>query len=72
MVNIVADLPKSLNPYSNLRQTGQPIGPADLAPPIFPMEVIKQEVSERYITIPEEVQEIYCSTGPARLFGRAA
>ena len=31
----------------------QPIGPADLAP-LFPMEIIKQEVSqERYIDIPE-------------------
>src|SRR3989304_5380037 len=39
--------------------TGQPIGPQDLAP-LFPMALIGQEVSgERYIEIPEEVQEIY-------------
>ena len=39
--------------------TKQPVGPEDLAP-LFPMELIKQEVSqERYIDIPEEVREIY-------------
>jgi tryptophan synthase beta chain len=39
--------------------TKQPIGPQDLAP-LFPMALIGQEVSqERYIDIPEEVQEIY-------------
>ena len=37
--------------------TRQPIGPQDLAP-LFPMELIKQEVSqERYIDIPGPVQE---------------
>ncbi len=59
--NINADLPAAgiqlpppLHPG-----TGQPIGPADLAP-LFPMELIKQEVSsERYIEIPDEVQSIY-------------
>ena len=39
--------------------TKQPIGPQDLAV-LFPMELIKQEVSqERYIDIPEEVLDIY-------------
>src|SRR3990172_9268962 len=39
--------------------TKQPVGPQDLAA-LFPMELIKQEVSqERYIDIPEEVQDIY-------------
>ena len=39
--------------------TKQPIGPQDLAA-LFPMELIKQEVSqERYIDIPEEVLDIY-------------
>jgi tryptophan synthase beta chain len=39
--------------------TLQPIGPDDLAG-LFPMELIKQEVSmERFIEIPEEVQDIY-------------
>jgi len=44
----------SLNPG-----TKEPIGPKDLSA-IFPMELIKQEVSqERFISIPEEVREIY-------------
>lgn len=39
--------------------TKKPIGPADLAA-IFPMELIKQEVSlEEKIPIPEEVRELY-------------
>ncbi len=39
--------------------TKQPAGPADLAA-IFPMELIKQEVSlEEKIQIPEEVRELY-------------
>ena len=56
--NVQADLPKPLPPYLH-PGTKQPLGPADLAP-LFPMELIKQEVSqERYIDIPEEVQEVY-------------
>jgi tryptophan synthase beta chain len=56
--NIQADLPEPLPPYLH-PGTKKPLGPADLAP-LFPMELIKQEVSqERYIEIPEEVQEIY-------------
>jgi tryptophan synthase beta chain len=48
--------------------TGQPIGPADLAP-LFPMEVIQQEVStERYIDIPEPVREIYRQWRPTPLY----
>src|SRR4026209_468322 len=39
--------------------TGQPIGPADLAP-LFPMQLIMQEVSqEKYIDIPDEVRDVY-------------
>lgn len=43
--------------------TGQPVGPADLAP-LFPMDIIMQEASvgpyaTRFIDIPEQVQEIY-------------
>ncbi len=39
--------------------THQPLGPADLAP-LFPMEIIKQEVSnEPWIEIPDEVLDIY-------------
>ena len=56
--NIAADLPKPLAPPLH-PGTGQPIGPADLAP-LFPMGLIMQEVStERYIEIPEPVREIY-------------
>ena len=56
--NITADL-KSPPPPPLHPGTHQPIGPADLAP-LFPMELIKQEVSqERYIAIPDEVREVY-------------
>jgi tryptophan synthase beta chain len=65
--NIQADLPKPLPPYLH-PATKQPLGPADLAP-LFAMELIKQEVSqERYIDIPEEVQEIYKLWRPTNLF----
>lgn len=56
--NIQPDLPRPLPPYLH-PATGQPVGPQDLAP-IFPMELIQQEVSqERYIPIPDEVQRLY-------------
>jgi tryptophan synthase beta chain len=56
--NILPDLPEPMAPPLH-PGTGEPIGPQDLAA-IFPMELIKQEVSqERYIEIPEEVQRIY-------------
>ncbi|MDQ6709482.1 MAG: TrpB-like pyridoxal phosphate-dependent enzyme [Candidatus Dormibacteraeota bacterium] len=55
--NIQADLPFPLEPPLH-PGTRQPIGPQDLAP-LFPMELILQEVSkERYIDIPEPVQEV--------------
>src|SRR3989475_153058 len=48
--------------------TGQPIGPADLAP-LFPMELIKQEVSRaRWIEIPDEVRDILKLWRPSPLF----
>ena len=56
--NIQPDLPEPMAPPLH-PGTRQPVGPQDLAA-IFPMELIKQEVSqERYIEIPEEVQRIY-------------
>ena len=56
--NIQADLPEPLAPPINPK-TQKPIGPEDLAP-IFPMELIKQEVSqERWIDIPDELMDIY-------------
>jgi tryptophan synthase beta chain len=65
--NIQADLPKPLPPYLH-PGTKQLLGPADLAP-LFAMELIKQEVSqERYIDIPEEVQEVYRLWRPTNLF----
>ncbi|HDQ44305.1 MAG TPA: TrpB-like pyridoxal phosphate-dependent enzyme [bacterium] len=64
--NIQADLPKPLPPVLH-PGTGQPIGPQDLAP-LFPMELIKQEVSQdRWIDIPEEVQDIYRIWRPSPL-----
>ena len=52
--NIQADLPSPLPPPLN-PATGEPITP-DMLSPIFPMNLIEQEVStERWIDIPEEV-----------------
>ncbi|ARA93605.1 TrpB-like pyridoxal-phosphate dependent enzyme [Rhodothermaceae bacterium RA] len=57
------ELPPPLHPG-----TKQPIGPEALAP-LFPMALIEQEVStERYIEIPEPVQEVYRLWRPTPLF----
>ena len=65
--NINPDLPAPLAPPIH-PGTGQPIGPADLAP-IFPMELIKQEVSmEPWIEIPDEIREIYKLWRPSPLY----
>lgn len=64
--NIQADMPNLPKPALH-PSTKQPVGPEDLKP-IFPMELIKQEVSrERWIEIPEEVQEIYKIWRPSPL-----
>ncbi|MCP4581849.1 MAG: TrpB-like pyridoxal phosphate-dependent enzyme [candidate division Zixibacteria bacterium] len=64
--NIQADLVNPLPPPLH-PGTKQPLGPADLAP-IFPMELIKQEVStEQFIEIPDEVQDIYKMWRPTPL-----
>lgn len=56
--NIMADMKMSLEPYLH-PQTKEPVKPEDMKI-LFPMELIKQEMSrERYIKIPEEVLEIY-------------
>ncbi|MEY4660740.1 MAG: hypothetical protein RLZZ42_692, partial [Bacteroidota bacterium] len=48
--------------------TKKPVGPEDLAP-LFPMELIKQEVSaERYIDIPDQVRDIYKIWRPSPMF----
>ncbi|MCK5030668.1 MAG: pyridoxal-phosphate dependent enzyme, partial [Thermoplasmatales archaeon] len=65
--NIQADLKTPLDPPLNPK-TKKPIGPDDLNA-IFPMGLIKQEVSrERYIPIPEEVREIYRIWRPSPLY----
>jgi tryptophan synthase beta chain len=65
--NIQADLPFEM-PAVLHPGTKQPVGPADLAP-LFPMELIKQEVStERWIEIPEPVREVYRLWRPSPLY----
>jgi len=64
--NIQADMPNRPKPPLN-PATKEPVGPQDLTP-IFPLELIKQEVSEeRWIEIPDEVMEIYKLWRPAPL-----
>lgn len=64
--NIVPDLPKPLDPPLH-PGTKKPIAPEDLSA-IFPMELIKQEVSqERFIEIPEEVRKAYMLYRPSPL-----
>ncbi len=63
--NLAADLPGTMNPP--LGPDGKPIGPEALAP-VFPMNLIEQEVSmERWIDIPEEVLELLSIWRPAPL-----
>jgi tryptophan synthase beta chain len=65
--NIVPDLPAPPPPPLH-PGTGQPVGPEDLAP-LFPAALIAQEVSgERYIAIPDEVQDVYRLWRPTPLF----
>jgi len=64
--NIQADLPEPMAPPLH-PATKEPIGPQDLSS-IFAMELIKQEVSqERFIEIPDEVQELYRLSRPTPL-----
>jgi tryptophan synthase beta chain len=65
--NVAPDLPTPLPPPLH-PGTGQPLGPADLAP-LFPMELIKQEVSlDPWIEIPDEVLEILRLWRPTPLY----
>jgi tryptophan synthase beta chain len=65
--NIQADLPTPMSPPLH-PGTGKPVGPDDLAP-IFPMNLIEQEVSrERWIDIPEAVLEKYLLWRPSPLY----
>jgi tryptophan synthase beta chain len=55
--NVPADMPNAPQPVLH-PGTGQPVGPEDLAP-LFPMELILQEVSEEAeVAIPEEILEL--------------
>ncbi|NJD32478.1 MAG: TrpB-like pyridoxal phosphate-dependent enzyme [Gammaproteobacteria bacterium] len=65
--NIQADLPKPA-PAVLHPGTHKPVGPDDLAP-LFPMELILQEVTlEREVPIPEPVREVYRQWRPAPLY----
>jgi tryptophan synthase beta chain len=66
-VNLLPDLPGDPKPPLN-PGTMEPAGPEDLTP-IFPMELIGQEVSmEPEIEIPEEVRDVYRRWRPSPLF----
>src|SRR6266705_2442975 len=65
--NIQADLKTPLPPPLH-PGTKQPIGPQDLAP-LFPMELIKQEVSrQRWIEIPDAIRDVYRVWRPTPLY----
>ncbi|GAB2301273.1 Tryptophan synthase beta chain 2 [Dionaea muscipula] len=56
--NIVADLPVKPPPQLN-PMTFEPVKPEDLSP-LFPDELIKQEMSnDKFIDIPEDVHDVY-------------
>ena len=64
--NIQADLPTPLLPP--LGPNGKPVTP-DMLAPVFPMNLIEQEVStKRWITIPEEVRQLLALWRPAPLY----
>jgi tryptophan synthase beta chain len=64
--NLNADFPKPV-PAVLHPGTHQPVGPADLEP-LFPMELILQEVAtERYIEIPEPVRDVFKMWRPSPL-----
>jgi tryptophan synthase beta chain len=66
--NVVADLPSPPPPPPLHPGTLEPVGPDDLAP-LFPGALIAQEVSsERHITIPEDVLDVYRLWRPTPLF----
>ncbi len=65
--NVLADLPFDMPPVIN-PATGKPVTPDDLSP-IFPMALIKQEMSaDRYIEIPKPVRDIYRLYRPTPLY----
>jgi tryptophan synthase beta chain len=65
--NILHDLPVPPPPVLH-PGTGEPVGPDDLAP-LFPMDLIAQEVSgEEYVDIPGEVLDVYRLWRPSPLY----
>ncbi len=64
--NLAADLPTPLPPP--LGPDGKPVSP-DMLAPVFPMNLIEQEVSqERWIDIPEEVLQLLYRWRPSPLY----
>jgi tryptophan synthase beta chain len=65
--NVIPDLPAPPPPPLH-PGTLQPVGPEDLAP-LFPMELIRQEVSaDSYIDIPADVLDVYRLWRPTPLY----
>jgi tryptophan synthase beta chain len=65
--NVLHDLPSPPPPVLH-PGTGQPVGPDDLTP-LFPMDLILQEVSgDQYVEIPGEVLDVYRLWRPSPLF----
>lgn len=65
--NIMPDMPNPMPPPLH-PGTGQPVGPDDLAP-IFPMNLIEQEMSPHsYMKIPDEILGIYKIWRPSPLY----
>jgi tryptophan synthase beta chain len=65
--NVLHDLPTPLPPVLH-SGTGQAVGPDDLAP-LFPMDLILQEVSQdQYVDIPGEVLDVYRLWRPSPLY----
>lgn len=63
--NLAPDLPTPLNPP--IGPDGNPVSP-DMLAPVFPMNLIEQEVSqERWIDIPEGIREILVQWRPSPL-----
>ena len=65
--NIAADMPNPAQPVLH-PGTGEPVGPDDLSP-LFPMDLILQEVSQdAEVPIPDAVREIYRLWRPTPLY----
>lgn len=64
--NLAADFPKPMLPP--LGPDGNPVSP-DMLAPVFPMNLIEQEVTqERWVDIPEEILELYSIWRPSPLY----